>query len=166
MEKFLEALAEAKKRLLTADHMVSFTYPVVRDSRLLISIVENIFLALASTLSSLLYYERAAKRIPPFHDNFESKFYMFKEEVSKAYNLQQYSTFLEEIRSLMLAHRESPVEFSRSENFVMCSENYSALKTISIEKVQQYVRATKRFFSEAEDIIKNGKVPVRSKRRA
>jgi hypothetical protein len=155
MEKFQEARAEAKKRLLMADHLVSFTYPLVKDNRLLIAITENVFLALTSALASLLYYERKFKRIPPFHDNFDSKFYIFTEEVSKSYKLNsEYSKLLTEVKALLLAHRTSPVEFSRNDNFVMLTENYKKMSTINIDKLRSYLALTKKFLRDVETITK------------
>jgi hypothetical protein len=167
MEKFQEARAEAKKRLLLADHMLSLTYPLVKDTRLLIAITENLFLALMNSLAALLYYERAFKRIPPFHDNFDSKFNMFTEEVSKSHNLsRKYAKLLMEVRALLLAHRESPIEFSRNENFVMCTENYKNMKTISVDSLKDYLMLTKQFMKEVEAITeKDEKIFAGSKRR-
>ena len=77
MEQFQEAIEKANQKLKIADHMIFMTYPLVRDNRLLLSIIQNIFLALTNSMSSILYYERLFKKIPSFNDNFDSKFTIF-----------------------------------------------------------------------------------------
>jgi hypothetical protein len=142
--------------------MATFTYPVIKDSKMLIGIIENIFLSLTSSLAALLYYERAQRRIPPFYDTFDSKFYVFREEVGKRHNLAKYSKLLIEVRDLLIAHRESPVEFSKGGKFVICSENYSGNKTVTIENVLQYLTEAKQFFNQVNGIIKQNAMPVGS----
>lgn len=154
MDKVEEARSEAKRRLLAADHMATFTYPVINDSRMLMGIVENIFLSLTGSLAALLYSERALKKIPPFYDTFDSKFYVFREEVGKRHNLAGYSKLLIDVRDLLIAHRESPVEFSKEGAFIMCSENYASNKTVTIDKVNEYLVRAKQFFREVDRITK------------
>jgi hypothetical protein len=154
MDKVEEARTEAKRRLLAADHMATFTYPVINDTRMLMGIVENIFLALTGSLASLLYSERALRKIPPFYDTFDSKFYVFREDVGKRLKLDGYSKLLIEVRDLLVAHRESVVEFSKGSAFVMCSENYTGNKTVTIESVKGYLGQAKQFFSEVDRITK------------
>ncbi|MFH1181641.1 MAG: hypothetical protein V1702_01665 [Candidatus Woesearchaeota archaeon] len=163
MDKVEEARSEAKSRLLAADHMATFTYPVINDSRMLMGIVENIFLALTGSLAALLYSERALRKIPPFYDTFDSKFHVFREDVGKRYSLSKYSKLLIEVRDLLIAHRESPVEFSKGGAFIMCSENYTGNKTVTIEKVKEYLAHAKQFFHEVDRITKQNAMSLGSK---
>src|SRR3989338_261446 len=87
MEKFQESRERARRNIQLADHMLTQTYPLVKDPKLLLAVIENIFLALTNAMASVLYYERLFKRIPPFHDNFESKFYLFKMKTAMKYNI-------------------------------------------------------------------------------
>lgn len=154
MERFQEAREQARRNLKVADHMAFITYPLVKDNKLLIAILENIFLALTNALGSLLYYERLFKRIPPFHDNFDSKINMFKERCAERYRLsREYAAMMLEIKNLILEHKRSPVEFSRSEGFVICTENYR-FKKISIEQIRSYIEKTKTFLGEVEAITR------------
>jgi len=51
--------------------------------------MNNIFSALTDSMSAILYYERLFKRIPPFHDSFESKFNIFRARCTRRYNLSE-----------------------------------------------------------------------------
>ena len=72
MDNIYELKEEALKKLKTADHILTQSYPLVKDTRLLLAVMDNIFLSLTNSMSSLLYQERLLKTIPPFHDNFDS----------------------------------------------------------------------------------------------
>lgn len=153
MEKFQEARARAKRNIQIADHMLTQTYPFVKDPKLLLAVMENIFLALTNAMASVLYYERLFKRIPPFQDTFESKFNMFKLKTSVRYNIDNsYLMLMQEVRDMVLEHKKSPVEFSRHDSFVICSENYH-MKTISTKNIQEYITKTKLFIEEVDKIV-------------
>ena len=104
-------------------------------------------------MSSLLYYERLFKRIPIFQDSFESKFIVFKNKmVSKHHIDNEYVNLIQEIREILLAHKNSPVEFSRGDRFVICSDNYR-MKTIKVSDLKKYVAKTKLFIIDINRLV-------------
>lgn len=154
MEKFQEAREQARRNLKVADHMAFITYPLVKDNKLLLAIMENIFLALTNSLSSLLYYERLFKNIPPFHDNFDSKLHMFRERCLDRHKLsKEYVELMLEIKNIIMEHKRSPVEFSRNQGFVICTEGYQ-IRKISIGQIRSHIEKTKKFLGEVEEIVK------------
>lgn len=153
MEKFQEARDKARKKLKVADHMITMTYPLVRDTRLLIAVMENLFLALTNSMASVLYYERLFKRIPPFHDNFDSKFNMFRAKIVPRYKIDtSHIHMLNEIKDIIIQHKKSPVEFTRKDMFVIASNTYN-LKTISVDQIKKYIAKSKMFLEEMEGIV-------------
>ena len=153
MEKFQECREKARKKLKVADHMITMTYPLVRDTRLLMAVMENLFLALTNSMASVLYYERLFKRIPPFHDNFDSKYNMFRAKVVPRYKINmEHITMLNEIKDIIIQHKKSPVEFSRKDMFVIASDSYK-LKTISVDQIRKYIARSKQFLEEMEEIV-------------
>ncbi len=152
MEKFQELRQKAEKRLKTADHMLTMTYPFVQDPKLLMAVVENLFLALANAMGSVLYYERLFKRIPPFQDTFISKFNMFKEKCSPKYKIDaQYLQLIMEIRDIIVEHKKSPVEFSKKDRFIICSDDYK-MKSVTVSQLKDYIKKTKLFITEVHNI--------------
>ncbi|MCP3686213.1 MAG: hypothetical protein GY861_26500 [bacterium] len=141
------------------------TYPLVKDNRLLLAILENIFLGFTNTMSMILYHERLFKRIPPFHDNFESKMHLFNEKCVTVYKLDKnYMTVMREIKDLIVEHKKSPIEFTRKDTFVICSEDYK-IKTLSVDQIKKYIQQAKTFFREVDVIVsKNEKIFSGSKR--
>ncbi len=153
MEKFQLLRDQAKSRLQIADHMLTMTYPLVKDTKLLLVIMENLFLALTYSMSSILHYERLFKRIPTFTDNFEAKFAIFKEKCAPKYNVDQnYIRLLQSIKSIMLEHKKSPMEFERKGKFVICSNSYK-LRTISMEQIKDHIQKTKEFVNLSAKIV-------------
>lgn len=153
MEKFQECRQKATRNIHIADHMLTQTYPLINDPRLLLAVMENIFLALTNTMAAVLYYERLFKRIPPFLNNFESKFNMFRLKTAIKHNIDtSYLTLMQDVKDIILEHKKSPVEFARKDRFVICSDNYK-MKTITIDKIRDYIAKTKLFIEEADKII-------------
>lgn len=153
MENTKNSLAEAKRTLKIADHIVFVTYKLVNDPKILIVVLENLFLCFTNSMAAVLYYERYYKKIPPFHDNFQSKFNMFREKIINKYNISSdYLKVIEEIKDLLLAHQKSPLEFKRKDKFVICSEQYK-LRSITIPKMKDYVAKAKEFLIIIERII-------------
>ena len=153
MEEFQLLREKAKNRLQIADHMLTMTYPLVKDTKLLLVIMENIFLALTYAMSSILYYEKLFKRIPAFTDNFESKLNIFKERCVNKYNIDRvYLTLLQNIKNIMIEHKKSPMEFERKGKFVICSNSYR-LRTITINQIKEYITKTKEFVQLSTNIV-------------
>ncbi|MBW2983649.1 hypothetical protein KY361_00880 [Candidatus Woesearchaeota archaeon] len=155
MEKFLELKEEAAKKLKTADHILTQSYPLVKDTKLLLAVMDNIFLGMTNAMASLLYYERALKSIPPFHDNFASKFNMFRSRLVDKYKIKkEHVSILEEVKDIIVEHRKSPVEFTRKGCFVICSDNYD-MKAISADKINKYLTGAKSFLDAISKLVKN-----------
>jgi len=153
MEKFQELRNLANKKLQLADHILTMTYPLVKDSHLLLSSIENLFLAFSYGMGSVLYYDRVFKRVPLFPDNFTSKFELFKDKCVKRYNLnEEYLKIMKDLRTIIVAHKKSPIEFSRNESFVICSGDYR-IRTISLNEVKSYVEKAKLFIKNVSSIV-------------
>ena len=153
MEKYEELRDMARKKIQIADHMLTMTYPMVKDPKLLLAVMENIFLALTNSIGSLLHYERNYKRVPPFQDTFVSKFNIFKQKCAGKHNIdEEMILMIQEIKDIILQHKKSPVEFTRNDSFVICSDDYK-MKTISLEKMKDYISKSKLFVQNINNII-------------
>ncbi|MBL7050657.1 hypothetical protein ISS04_00670 [Candidatus Woesearchaeota archaeon] len=152
MEKFQEYLVKSKKNLRIADHMVFVTYTLIKDPKLLLSALRNIFLSLTNGMNALLYHERLFKRIPIFPENFSSKFSILKNNCMGKHNLNQSYIFLiRDLHNLLLEHKNSPVEFARKDKFIICSSNYR-MKSIALSEIKEYISRTKSFIQDIEKI--------------
>ncbi|MCX8146966.1 MAG: hypothetical protein N3D84_00685 [Candidatus Woesearchaeota archaeon] len=157
MEIYEELRDKAVKNLKIADHMLTQTYPLVNDPRILITVVENIFLSLTNAMGALLHYERLNKNVPLFEDNFESKFNLFKLKMVDKHKIsKEYVKMINDIKNIIIAHKRSPVEFSRKDVFVICSDKYEMQK-ITIDNIKNYISKSKSFIDQINFIISQKK---------
>lgn len=153
MEKYQESREAAKKYIKTADHMISVTYPLVKDPKLLLAVMDNVFLALTSSMGAILHHDRLFKKIPPFHNTFESKYRMFREKSVNLHNVDKsYLKFILDIKNIIIQHRKSPIEFSRKDAFVICSEDYK-MKTLTVPEIRIYIDKTKSFVEKMVKVV-------------
>lgn len=153
MEKFQELRSAANKKLQLADHILTMTYPLVKDPHLLLSSIENLFLAFSYGMGSVLHYERVFKRIPSFPDNFTSKLELFRDKCTKKYGIDnEYLKIIKDLRDIIIAHKKSPMEFSRNERFIICNGDYR-IRAISQNEVKSYVQKAKLFIKNVSAIV-------------
>ena len=153
MEKFQELRDLAKKKIQVADHILTMTYPIVKDARLLLAVVENIFLSLNYAMSSVLYHEMLFKRISPFPDNFTSKFDLFKDKCVDKYKIDKdHVKLMQDLKEIVISHKKSPVEFQRKDNFVICDGSYR-IKSISASELKDSIAKAKSFILSTTTII-------------
>ena len=154
MDKYLQAIEKSKKDWQLADHMLTVTYPLVKDTKLLLPIIEKIFLSMANAMVAVLYFDRMYKRIPAFTDTLEGKFNAFKQHCVHRHNMDKsYVADMHEIKTIIVERKKSPIEFVRKDRFVICNENYR-IRTLSIGDIKSYLSKAKLFIEEMENIIK------------
>ena len=145
MEQFQEYGDAAKKKISIADHMLTQTYPLVRDSKLLMAVLENTFLALSYAMNSILSYDKLFKNITVFPENFEARFHIFREKCAPRYNISKdHLLLIRDVKDIIMAHKKSPVEFTRNDRFVICSDDYK-MKAVSVDLLKRYIMQAKTF---------------------
>jgi hypothetical protein len=153
MEKHQEFFEKASKSIHIADHMLTMTYPLVQDPKLLMIVMDNIYRGLLNSVTSLLYFERYHKRIPPFNDDDNSKLNMFKLKCADRLKISnEYLKIVSEIKEVIDENEESPMSVTRKDKFVICSEDYK-LKTLSVPQIKVYLEKAKLFIEETSTII-------------
>lgn len=152
MDRVYDARDKAVRNLKIADHMLTQTYPSVKDPKILLSVLENTFLSLTNAMAAILYYEQHNKRIQHFEENFNSKFDLFKLKVAGRYRIgREYVILINTIKSILVSHKKSPVEFSRKDVFVICSDQYD-MKVITEKEMRGYIEKAKGFLQEMQNI--------------
>jgi len=156
IEKHLETLQKAIKTLQIADHMAYVTYPVVKDKRLFLKILENISQTLLYSMNSILQHDYLWKKVTLYKDP-KSNFSVFKEKCAPRFNItkEEISQMLE-ILALVEKHKKSPLEFTRRDKVVIMSDNLRTT-TIDIDKIKQYLVLTKKIIQKAKSGISHTK---------
>lgn len=153
MEKFKELIQTANRAIKTADHLTYMTFPLVNDTKLLITIVENIHSAVINSMDALLYYDWLFKRISNLPLDFRSRLEIFKSYSIMRYNIPRDSVMLiQDIDSIVSHRRKSPMEFVRKGELVLCTNDYN-MKTINFIKVKEYTNQAKDFVRKVNSIL-------------
>jgi hypothetical protein len=152
MERFHTYVQEAQKAFKIADHLVYVTYPVVHDAKLMAVVLEHLYRALHHGMEALLYYDALYKRNPRFPSDFSEQLHLFKTRTCPRYGISPDTCLLiNDVADLIKNRRESPIEFSRKDTFVIASETYK-LRTLTISNMKQFVERAKVFMKHLEGI--------------
>lgn len=153
MERFQEAREKAIRHLKAADHMLHVTYPLIQDTKLLLGVLDNIFLCLTNTMAAFLWHDYLFKRVPLFHENFESKFMMFRTRCVPHYKIDRGIVhMIQEIKDIIILHRQSPVEFRKKDRFIICSEDY-AITAVTVNQIKDYLKKTKGLVFLMDEVV-------------
>jgi len=156
MDKTRESREKALKNLKIANHLLTQSYPLIADPKLLLAVLQNISIALEHAMTAILQHARENKEIPPFPENFETKFDVFKLKVAPNYKVPpNHLQSILDVRSMIASHKKSSVSFSRKDAFVICEEGYK-LRTLTIDDMKKILKSTKEFISIMEKILTNG----------
>ncbi len=153
MERFQEYRQQARQHLKNADHLVTMTYPMVRDNKLLLPAAENLTDALNLSVLSVLSYELLHGRIKPFSEEQESSFRTFSTDVANRYRIDKnYIKLITDLNELVRLHKKSAVEFSRKDKFVIASETYKMIE-LSEASLKDDLGRARRFIESMEIIV-------------
>lgn len=145
----LESLQKAVHNMRIADHMLYVTYPVIKDKRLLLKTLDEVYDSIIFTINSILQFDSLNKRIAlssTSHENFDN----FISKCVNRYNItQEEVATIKELLYLAESHKKSPLEFARKEKIVIMSDS---LKTavIDSERLKKYLNLAKSLVNKAK----------------
>ena len=146
MKKFKNALVKANNLFRTADHLAYVSYPLLKDNKLLVVITKNLYMAGVNGMDTILYYEKVYKRINILPTDFNSRMLIFEKQLVPRMKINSsICKIIKDLRFIINQHRESPVEFSRKDKFVICNDDYSMVKTIDLETLKSYIVIMREF---------------------
>jgi hypothetical protein len=150
-------LDEARRMIKTADHMIYVTYPILKENRLLIRILEQINSSVLTIINTILQHEYAYKRIKIYND-FRVNFETFDTKCAPKYGIsKEYIEGMKQLFALIEKHKKSPMEFVRQNKFIIMSENLET-DNITVDRL-------KFFLSIAKDILKKTEMTITSDKR-
>ena len=153
MEKYQELLIEMDRSFKTADHLAYVTYPIVKEIRLLMNIVEHLDKALKAGMNAILEYDRLYKRINSLPESFEIRLDLFETKIIMRHAInREYVELIEMMHELVAYKQKSPTVFQRKDKYVIANNRYK-LKTLTIEDVKKYLEKAKPFILKVHNII-------------
>jgi len=141
-EKFLVSLEKAEKSIRLADHFLNVTFPLVKEYRLLLKIISELYVGVINLINASLQYDYYHKRITIFQDS-QTNLRTFKESCALRNGLSdnEVSTLLEVIR-LFKVHKSSSMEFVKDDKVVLMSDSLKP-EILSLLKVKSLVSTIK-----------------------
>ena len=154
MDSFQSLKSQAQQKLNVADHLLSTTYNLIKEPKLLISVMENIFQAMECAMDALLEYEKNFKSLGSYSSTFQGKFDMFRRKVATKYNISpEILNFITELASIIDEHKKSTVEFSRKQKLVMTDNDYN-LRTLAPDDVKKKLAVARKYIDQLFHIAK------------
>ena len=153
-EKFEELIENAKRHIRIADHIAYVTFPLVKEKRLLLKVLDDTYLVMINIINAILQYDYVYKRISLYKSPLEN-FGTFKQRCARRFGITDEETnSIIEVFKIVNQHKNSPFEFMRKDKVVIMADNLHT-ETISIDKIKQYLAYTKSMLSKAEFGIKS-----------
>lgn len=151
MELYEDLLIQAENQVKIAEHLLNETYPFVKDPKMLPAMVERLYCAADYALTAVLRFEYNHDHIPAYKDSFDEKCVVFKKKVMPRYKLKsKYG--LEEMRDLMVKHKETQLAFTRKENFIMVKNHQ--IDTLTLSRVKGFLSKTKVFIDDVRNQLR------------
>ena len=144
---------KAKQRIDSANHMLTVSYPLVEDPKILLSVAKNLLKAAEFSIEGALH---KADNVSNYKDSVDSKYNAFIQNVVPKYDIdKKHIETITNLKEIVQTHEDSSVEFKRDKKFVMADETYE-LRTLSKKDLQQYLRKTRNLIKEVEAKIHGG----------
>ena len=154
MENVKFLLNEANKLINRADHLLYITYPLVKDSKIIANIAENLNTGLITAMEALLAYDKLYKRIPIYSEDFNIKFDIFRNKVAPRYNIERdYVVLIKDMKNFIENRKKSGVEFVKGDKFIIFQKNRA--DTLSFDKIKQNLNSSKEFLKRVNRILSN-----------
>lgn len=142
---------ESEQKIKTADHLLSITYPVVKEPKLLILVIENVFESLSLMIDWALQTEKIYKK--EYETNFDEKFSIFKRKIVTKYDINKdIIQFIEKIKTIVEEHKKTAVTFIRKEKLIITDENYNLTK-ITPDECKKIILKAKSSIKIIQDLI-------------
>jgi hypothetical protein len=138
----------ARRKLGVADHIVTHTYPLVKDPKLLIAALQNVHDAVDAGLQAML--QATPKKLPPIPDRFEARLTAFQLHLVPSVRPPAgFFRFVGELEETLREHRSSPVEFVRRSALIICDKGYR-VRMLTAEQMRRYVAHAEAFITMVE----------------
>lgn len=153
MGDVFDLLERANKALRVADHLAYVTYPLIKDTKLVMTILENINNALRLSTEAVVEYDRVFKRISEKPEDFPSLFETFKMSSVPRYNIErEHVALIGEVAGIMEQRKKSPIEFVRRDKIVICTDKFRT-KTVDYDRIKDYLNKSKKLMLKINHVV-------------
>ena len=147
MERYDECISKAKQSLLIGEQVLKITFPLLKENKLLLVVLERIHDSHIQMLQGVLTYERERRTIPPFQANFESMCNMLELRLEKKYSpAGKEIELLKIVAQTIKFHKDAVIAFSRKNTLILASDKY-VIQKVTPEFVMDAIQQTQKMIS-------------------
>jgi lipopolysaccharide biosynthesis glycosyltransferase len=134
---------QALEKLKVADHLVGTTYSLVKEPKLLVSVIENIVQALELAVTALIEYEKNFRTIPKYDTTFNGGMEIFRRKIMTKYNISnEVLDFITDVKKTLDEHKKSAVEFTKKDKSVISDNDYN-ITTLNVDSAKKTLAKAK-----------------------
>lgn len=155
LPSYLSAKEKAYHQYDMALHLLQVTFPLMKDQKLLLGIMHNLFSSVEAAMTAILQYERDLQLVSGFNDiDFQSKFNTFRSKSVRRNKISGSTvSLIQELKEIVELHQKSPLVFQRGASVVICDKQYE-LKSLTARDITLYLNQTKEFLDVMERIMR------------
>lgn len=147
-DKIGKDLIDAAGMIKNAEHMTNYTFPVIKDAKLLARALESLHKSLVLLISGILKFEYLYKRINLSKDH-EVNLKTFYGKCAARYGLNDTDIVLiKEVFFLGKKHKDSGFEFSKFGKVIILDDEYGVFELDS-RKMNEMVKMAKKLLNGA-----------------
>jgi len=148
-------LAQAEQRIGVANHLLTRTYPMVKDSRILLAVAKELHTAASNTATALLEFEKSQKRIPVLVNDPASRVELLQDALAFHKMGKEYKDAVKELHHIIVEHEKSPIEFAQPDRFVICDKEYQ-LTTVTHDNLKKSMSTIRKFITDVNKVTNAG----------
>ncbi len=138
----------ARRKLAVADHILSQTYTLVKDPKLLLVVLAHIADALDAGVAEALEEAVRDRRLIVMPADLRARLAALR----TAGRIDDAAVrFVQELHETLQERKKAPVEFVRKERLVICDETY-ALRTLSEEQLKDQLQRARDILDALEKV--------------
>jgi len=136
---------KSKNSLAETEQLLSLTYKFTKDQKIFLGVIIKLYESLDMAINGYLFSINQ-KNIAKM--NFEEKINMLKFKNNAKLSLSEEDfAYLNEVHFLYEKHKNSPIEFSRKEKFIISDDDY-ILHTLTLENLMVFFQNAKKIVAK------------------
>jgi len=148
MPEFTESLKAADNYLMNAQHLTYVTYNIIKDKKVLINVLENLYKSILYGINAVLQAESILKRVKIYKESSKN-LEVFK-KIAKQYGLDDKDTqFIDILINIIKKYKESGLVFSKGGKVVIMFED--KILYFDLQTVKDYIEKSRHINLKIKD---------------
>lgn len=148
-KRLVDDLINAEKNWRSADHFIYVLYPAIKDEKLLLRSLENLYKSIVMAITTVLKLEYIYKKIELSKDQKKNLEIFFRKCALKYGIIESDLELLKKVIILGKKHKESGFEFTRKGKVVIMDDESNTL-TLSVDEMKKYLGAVGRLINNVK----------------